>query len=101
MYLDLSYRQHPELYPVLQDVQNDGDLMDLIKQKMVKFTILVFVIWIYFYVLAGGPEIALVHSFPAFVLTKYITHQQKMLLFHLDGLIRKQHLFRGLGGADS
>lgn len=76
-------------------------LIKLIKQKMVKFTILMLVIWNYFYILAEGPEIALVHSFPALVLTKYITHQRKMLLFHPDGFIKRQHLLRGLGGADS
>lgn len=76
-------------------------LINLIKQEMAKFSILRLVSWNYFRILAEGPEIGLAHSFPALVLTKYIARQQEMLLFHADGLVKRQHLLRGLGGADS
>jgi len=62
--------------------------INLIKQEMAKFSILMLVSWNYFCILAEGPEIGLVHSFPALVLTKYMAGQQKMLLFHADGLVK-------------
>lgn len=76
-------------------------LINLIKREMAKFSILMLVSWNYFCILAEGPEIGLGHSFPALVLTKYIARQQKMLLFHANGLVKRQRLLRGLGSADS
>lgn len=76
-------------------------LINLIKQEMAKFSMLMLVNWNYFCFLAEGPEIGLVHSFPTLVLTKYIARQQKTLLFHVDRLVKRQCLLRGLGSADS
>lgn len=70
--------------------------INLIKQEMAKFSILIMLVsWNYFCILAEGPEIGLVHSFPALILTKYIVCQQKMLLFHADGLVKRQRCLRG------
>lgn len=60
-------------------------LLNLIKQEMAKFSILMPVSWNYFSILAEGLEIGSVHSFPSLVLTKYIARQQKMYCFMQRG----------------
>lgn len=55
----------------------------------------------YFCIFAEGPAMRLVHSSPALVLTKFIIHQQKLLLSLANGQAKRQCLLGVLGTTDS